>query len=111
MTEQTLQEKIENIAGKIYSITQVNQPGFRFNSDYVDVLTRFGFKPTQAVYEVDIDLQPTHKFCFQTIDELFLLAQKYNCEHPSDLVGRDVNCTISGNSISAGFITRLEAKV
>jgi len=98
----------------VTSIGCIHKPGFEFEKGNANALTRFGFKPTDAVYllEVQPDDLVTMKIVFATIESLSNVGKEYGLSKPEELVGREVVCRVSpGYSHYNGLIERIEPKI
>jgi len=101
---------LDNKLGKIVSVSRVQSPGFSYSFDIADELERYGFKPTDEVYELEIAFgKECSKSFWVTTPNLFPLAQYYGVNRPRKLKGKEVSCKISGDSIQRGVITELSA--
>lgn len=96
------------IKGVIVRIKNIQQPGFVHNQDHVDDLVRFGFKPTDAVYQLTLKFNGGSKQHYATVEQLFEVAKPYDVDCPRRLVGKEVNVEINGKSIYAGFVEKIE---
>ena len=84
---------------KIISVKYVQEPGFGFNGRYCDEVARWGYKPTDAVYSVDVEFgeeagwqQGHFSGRFLSIEELAIIGHASNASKPEDLIGKEVIC-------------------
>lgn len=97
---------LEQRIGKIVEMKRIQSPGFSYNRQYLDYLVRWGFKPTDTVYDVVVEFSAGKKVIPMRIEQLMNVAKAYNVNRPRKLVGNEVECDIDG-TLSAGFITAI----
>jgi hypothetical protein len=84
---------------KIISVEYVQEPGFGFSGSYCDEIAMWGYKPTDAVYSINVEFgkesgrsngQMSGRFL--SIEELYSLGKAYGVSKPENLVGKPVIC-------------------
>jgi hypothetical protein len=97
---------------RIVNINNVQQPGFNFNQENVDILVRLGFKPTDSVYELTVEFEHGLKrnYWMKLDPDLYSFAQVYqNINSPEDIIGEYVLCEMKGSVFSSNPIQGIRA--
>ena len=98
--------------GIIKDVKLIQQGSFNYEREQVDRLCRFGFKPTDTIYEIKIEFGPVFREQLLTLEQLKTLADEYNPQvsSPKRLINNAVKCHFKESLSHPYLIQKIQAK-
>ena len=106
-----ISDLVEKI-GIIREVKLIQQGSFNYEQGNVDRLYRFGFKPTDTVYEVRIEFGVVSREQLLTLEQLKTLADEYNPQvsSPERLINNAVKCQFKKSIYYPELIQKIQGK-